>query len=1552
MACYEDKGVKYTEEELVKLLQSQQLKTRRILEVQSDLFQKGRDKEFLVDNYKHTPGDRNFNVTYEGKEYKVGTMGGMQRVVIYKTLEGQIHNENPKQDWLTQEEIPQGLKDIVSNKFNSLKQEVLTQNKSNKENQFLQLLNKDNNWVTFFIKSIIQDSAKKGYEKVLFPTGNTASKVEGHTTLEEFKKQKEDRIKELEERLFKLGKDTTKLNSNLSIFNKSQSSNFDSNNLKNDDLALMLFNQALGLNLTSINELTWNNIKDNIFFEKEDGSLGVKNLAFTSGNLLSTKKTTLNDFINQKGLFPEYKVFIGESIIYPNVFETLEENDIIKQAIFENLFNLSDAFEQVKKELNNHSPETFIIETPKGKFTFPKRFASGFWNIASTVELLLKENQSSYIQDYLSNKRKREEVIKDGKKIKPIITQTLTVNDSVVQNAIGLIGNSIIENAIKNNTSVKIQVFSNTEYSEDGIAGWYLPASNTIYLHESMLKPQHLSEGLPLIAHELIHSVTEQSLQFDKNFQGEIQALLDSVKNQSSIKDFYGFKNTSEFLSEAFSSQEFRELLKNTQFSNTEKLSVWQKFINTILKLFGKNVKYTEKTIQSNAEQILNNIINQHSYKIGFVNSNITDKVYSNKEITTEIQNIKNEINQLKQELERVETEGFGALKPIYNFYENTVTNILKKQGLNPVQITDEYGNTWNEVNLNKDSKNVIFFDSSIPTKKAVEKIEKIYKPVILHRLQDGSPVIDNTLYLSQGYKYAEKFKKEFGFIPSGVITTQRMMNKNQRSFYVLRINEEALKQKLDGEQQEMFDATIPDLVAALNKTAEEQVVIQDQIDRVKQEAVSVEKKINKIENKFLRSSMRDALKGINSGDTERSLQNFTYFILEVDKVLKYYSDTLKKIRSKPIQDQVGELESAKQLAENFKAIATFLKREFQYIDDRNEFKSLINSLNSNLDQIESIYGRQAEIVSLERVYENLKEDEKIAFKKINDEIQVLTKQIAVANSNGAGKSYRDTLQARLDSAIAKREKFVPTKEMISDTFKGLRGDLGWTSGNLRSALAMGDPIISGYARKLKEGFNKVRRAIIPIREQAFEILQKYESKLGLSRNLPQSKFYEGLFQIQESAFYNEDTGKIEKEEHYSLLSPYEERFYSDLLEKQVKVKKLKKASATLEEIKEAEKDLNAFLDTYVERKYKKEWYDRYDLLTPEAAKARQDLLDQEQELLRNSEDTLTDAQLELLHELKHKRKALGSTFNKDGTKKTGDALKMAESIQAFNKETSRMSKWEITPLNREWFKTMLEKKKNQLESGLITQKQFDTWLSLNTQRKISDEFYKERTALLDVIHSIMNKLPKEQFKEDVKALWDEILDSARPYRDEDNITDGTVMDQNLVGSVKEREDKIEELKSKLVRFSGLTIEEEQELSGLFQSLESLTPQEIQRFMQLKDEQQSYKDYISSYISPVEMSTLMSAFSKLAAISRWVPTTYYVETYNEKLNEFRQKVDPGFLQDIHLIEEQFILQDEWYRANHVTKTVKQYDDFGGVYYSTVDEPLYIWKDIIPTNEAI
>jgi len=128
-------GIKY-----VKYLYKGELKDtkiRRILEVQSDLFQKGRDKKDLISN-------------------------------------------------------------IEDETFRKLA-----------DNQFLQLLNKKGNWVNFFIQSIVQDSVKKGYKKVLFPTGETAAKVEGHETIAEELLKLENEIINKKQRLKEIGNKTT-----------------------------------------------------------------------------------------------------------------------------------------------------------------------------------------------------------------------------------------------------------------------------------------------------------------------------------------------------------------------------------------------------------------------------------------------------------------------------------------------------------------------------------------------------------------------------------------------------------------------------------------------------------------------------------------------------------------------------------------------------------------------------------------------------------------------------------------------------------------------------------------------------------------------------------------------------------------------------------------------------------------------------------------------------------------------------------------------------------------------------------------------------------------------------------------------------------------------------------------------------------------------------------------------------------------------------------------------------------------------------------------------
>jgi len=191
------------------------LKTRRILEVQSDLFQKGRDKELLIPDVGKKVADTRFGkdtrsiklgqkfkakdvwfeITGTGKNSNLEIIKQSNGVFIYKSDKSAFRNDAV----LQVTNLSNGkVSDVSLGKIKEyLRNNISEKDINNPQNKFLQILNQGTNWVNFFIKSILQDSAKKGYEKVLFPSGNTASKVEGHTTLEQFKKQKEDRLSKL-----------------------------------------------------------------------------------------------------------------------------------------------------------------------------------------------------------------------------------------------------------------------------------------------------------------------------------------------------------------------------------------------------------------------------------------------------------------------------------------------------------------------------------------------------------------------------------------------------------------------------------------------------------------------------------------------------------------------------------------------------------------------------------------------------------------------------------------------------------------------------------------------------------------------------------------------------------------------------------------------------------------------------------------------------------------------------------------------------------------------------------------------------------------------------------------------------------------------------------------------------------------------------------------------------------------------------------------------------------------------------------------------------------
>lgn len=159
------------------------IKTRRILELQSDLFQKGRDKKDLVDFTTTEPATK--------QEFKNAKLNGK---VIYSGRDGEkgVEYNNVTYNREIHVDYEDGGSWESYNKV-SLEKKI----ELNNNNQFLQLLNKNNNWVTFFIKTIIQDSAKQGYEKVLFPKGDTLIKIESagnYNSIENAKNANEENL--------------------------------------------------------------------------------------------------------------------------------------------------------------------------------------------------------------------------------------------------------------------------------------------------------------------------------------------------------------------------------------------------------------------------------------------------------------------------------------------------------------------------------------------------------------------------------------------------------------------------------------------------------------------------------------------------------------------------------------------------------------------------------------------------------------------------------------------------------------------------------------------------------------------------------------------------------------------------------------------------------------------------------------------------------------------------------------------------------------------------------------------------------------------------------------------------------------------------------------------------------------------------------------------------------------------------------------------------------------------------------------------------------------
>ena len=471
-------------------------KTRRILEVQSDLFQKGRDKEWL----------------------------------------------SREMDSLTPEEVnnePEWLRPIGT-----------IVKSDSKKNAFLNLLIKDNNWVTFFVKSIIQDSAKKGYEKVLFPSGNTASKVEGHTTLEEFKKQKEDRLKGLQ---------------SAKIIEKE----YESYNENTGETEILPFRV----------EYEENNKRYSLPYKNKEDAQKVIDSYSVEINQLKQELEQVEGPGGFGALKPIY-----------NFYENTVTNILNKTYGKNNVKVITDEYGNTWNELtldNNRDTSTILFNK-----------VSSLLDPKITKEIFsITDNQFEKSVKNVDNSQANKQLLFNANNQNSLLTSEVLTNilEQIPENLTDEF-KVLLDKASKilNNTKAKVEVSTLAEMSkkydkvDSTVAMLYDANTNKIVISEEALTKLNSQEIVQSFIHEVVHAIVVKAIKNPQTFEEkQLRDLL--VKAYNQYKDLaetnsngdksYGFESIDEFVAEIYSNPEFQNELK------TIEKSFWSKFVDELRRL-------------------------------------------------------------------------------------------------------------------------------------------------------------------------------------------------------------------------------------------------------------------------------------------------------------------------------------------------------------------------------------------------------------------------------------------------------------------------------------------------------------------------------------------------------------------------------------------------------------------------------------------------------------------------------------------------------------------------------------------------------------------------------------------------------------------------------------------------------------------------------------------------------------------------------------------------------------------------------------------------------
>ncbi len=591
-----------------------------------------------------------------------------------------------------------------------------------------------------------------------------------------------------------------------------------------------------------------------------------------------------------------------------------------------------------------------------------------------------------------------------------------------------------------------------------------------------------------------------------------------------------------------------------------------------------------------------------------------------------------------------------------------------------------------------------------------------------------------------------------------------------------------------------------------------------------------------------------------------------------------------------------------------------------------------------------------------------------------NSYIQTVTPLIASVLGEEFTDELVDNMKREINEMIASAkargdkdkvkelEKFLkdlPSENVIMETLRGMRGDIGNVLSKILPTISIPDVVVAGVSKRLKRVLDVVRLKMKDFRDSLSGEFDKRTQVYGKGPKLSMKAMNESLVYEAEVFEGVDEEGKDKKRFQLTFKSEFLEQLYYDY-DKLVYAYREAVKTGDKQKISDTRKKMKDFEREYFESDYTEEYYKLTRPLDTVVTYGgtRQTVreiigaifadiraIESQYDKDALAEGKMTEEHMKDRQELWESYYELMQLKNPDGTDKTGDALIIAKSMVAYqNNKRFLYDDVELTGLFEKMrTKVMLKYGENSDE--------YQKWLANNTRLVVSDRYYEEMDALMKELASLSTNPNAERISE----LYQELRTITQPFKDKDGFINGTFMKPETVQKIKDIQEEIDELQSQVEEYTpeGYTPEEAQIRKEQF-FLRKNSPVDYDRFLMkkiddAKDERLEQDPDLKARVDRAK------AIKKQLSSMRTVQfTKYYYEELEKQERMFAEAEGITYeeLKTNNELYQQF-RESSWFMDNHTySKRVVFDSEFGESVTSEEYVPIYIWRRNVPTKDYI